>query len=125
VLSIRAGKRWGAVVLVLVDVVGEIIKPGIMDDGVGVPVSVGRDTRLVGALRTDEMAFAVVVPGYDFDEGGLEVNGLLPALVPEVAAAPEPVFVVLIEAACYYNVSRGYENIHDLWKGQNILLGDW
>ena len=96
-LGIRAGKGWGAGVLVRVDVVGEIIKPGVMDDGVGVPVSIGRDTRLVGALRTDEMAFAVVVPGYDFDEGGLEVNRLLPALVPEVTAAPEPVFVILIE----------------------------
>jgi len=40
--------------------------------------------------------FAPVIPREDLDEFRLQVDDFVPALVPEIVAAPEPVLVVLL-----------------------------
>ena len=77
------------------DVVGEVVEPGRVDDRVDVPFSAGGDGGLVDWVGGDVVRFAPVIPREDLDEFRLQVDDFVPALVPEIVAAPEPVLAVL------------------------------
>ena len=81
--------------LVGVDEVGEDGAPG------GVVVAVDVRLGALDNLAVDNVAdvagLAKVVPGDDLDVRGEQVDGLLPAGVPELVAGEEPVLVVLWE----------------------------
>jgi hypothetical protein len=40
--------------------------------------------------------FAPVIPRQDLDEFGLQLDDFVPALVPKIVPAPEPVLAVLL-----------------------------
>lgn len=71
------GRRDG--VLVGRNLIGETLEPGFMGKvgDVGLGVGIGSVGDAGGVLWVSEVVgFAVVVPGYEFDEGGLEGEGL-------------------------------------------------
>lgn len=64
---------------------------------VALDVGVGAGDDLFTDDVADVAGLAEVVPGDDLDHVGEEVDGLLPAVVPEGVAGGEPVFAVLGE----------------------------
>lgn len=94
----HAGGRIGAVVGVLVrgDLVRECLQPGGMRVAVdvhgGISVGCVRDAGLVDGGNI--VAFAPVVPAYDFDELRQDLLCFLPSVEPQAIAPPHPGFVV-------------------------------
>ena len=82
-------------ILVSGDVKGEQVTPVVVGHVVDVAgCAFGDPLRADGA---DVVRFAIVVPGDDFDQFGLQGDDLFPAGGPEAIAAPEPIFVPLGE----------------------------
>lgn len=96
------GEGAGAL-LVSLDEVGQDGAEGGVVEALDVATGTGDD--LLGGEVADVARLAEVVPGDDLDEVGEEVDGLLPAVVPQGVAAEEPVLVVLGEV-CHPSLDK-------------------